>query len=353
MLNSQKFWNGKNVLITGHTGFKGGWLSLWLNKLGVNLYGYALAPTDQNEFYNKVFYSSYPGTETFADIRDIEILRESIISIKPDIIFHLAAQPLVRQSYSFPLDTFQVNVMGTLNLLDSVRTSGTKPIIVNVTTDKVYRNSECIRAYREYDKLGGHDPYSASKSCSELVTESYREAYFTRSCVRISSARAGNVIGGGDMANDRLIPDFFRSLKNNAAIVVRNPLSVRPWQHVLEPISGYMMLAERMAQPNGKNYVGSWNFGPIGNPISVEEVIKKLLGFAGVQNFVIDTNVGPKETNLLILDSAQARARLGWMPRLSVEQALEWTYDWFVRSEKKANMSDFSVKQICDFEELS
>ena len=155
------------------------------------------------------------------------------------------------------------------------------------------------------------------------------------------------------MANDRLIPDFFRSLKNNAAIVVRNPLSVRPWQHILEPISGYMMLAERIAQPNAKNYVGSWNFGPIGNPISVEEVIKKLLGFAGVQNFVIDTNVGPKETNLLTLDSAQARARLGWMPRLSVEQALEWTYDWFVSSEKKVNMLDFSVKQICDFEELS
>ena len=352
MLNSQEFWNGKNVFVTGHTGFKGGWLSLWLSELGVNLHGYSLSPTDQNDFYNRVFDSSYPGSETFADIRDIEKLRNRVISINPDIIFHLAAEPLVRRSFSYPLETFQVNVMGTVNLLESIRTSGTKPIIINVTTDKVYENNECFRGYRESDKLGGKDPYSASKSCSEFVTNSYREAYFERSRIRISSARAGNVIGGGDMASDRLIPDFFRSLKLNAEVVVRNPLSIRPWQHVLEPISGYLILAERMAQQDGKDYVGSWNFGPSGDPRSVEDVIKKLMSLAGSKNLVIDKNSGPSETNCLMLDSARARRMLDWESRLSVEQALEWTYEWFTKSQQGANMADFSLKQIYGFSEL-
>ena len=351
-MNSQEFWNGKNVLVTGHTGFKGGWLSLWLSELGVNLHGYSLAPTDQNEFYSRVFTASYPGSETFADIRDIEILKNKIISINPDIIFHLAAQPLVRKAFSSPLETFQVNVMGTVNLLDVLRTSGTSPVVINVTTDKVYENNEYNQGYREGDKLGGNDPYSASKACSEFATNSYREAYFENSCVRISSARAGNVIGGGDMARDRLVPDFLRSLKLNSEVVVRNPLSIRPWQHVLEPISGYLLLAERMAQKNGKDYAGSWNFGPIGDPRTVEDVIKKLMSITGYKNLVIDRNPGPKETNCLMLDSAKAMRMLDWVPRLSVEQALEWTYNWFTKSERGANMVDFSVQQIHDFTEL-
>ena len=352
MLHSQEFWNGKNVLVTGHTGFKGGWLSLWLSELGVNLHGYSLSPTDQNEFYKRVFDESFPGSEIFADIRDIETLRNSLIAINPDVVFHLAAEPLVRRSFSFPLETFQVNVMGTVNLLEGIRTSGIRPVIINVTTDKVYENNECVRGYRESDKLGGDDPYSASKSCSEFVTNSYREAYFERSCVRISSARAGNVIGGGDMASDRLIPDFFRSLRFNTEVVVRNPLSIRPWQHVLEPISGYLILAERMAQENGRDYVGSWNFGPIGDPRRVEDVIKTLMSIAGNKNLVIDKNSGPTETNYLMLDSAKAVRMLHWLPRLSVEQALEWTYEWFTKSEQGANMADLSVKQIYDFREL-
>jgi CDP-glucose 4,6-dehydratase len=350
----RKFWVGKRVLVTGHTGFKGGWLSLWLNDLGANVIGFSLAPIEENVFYSKVFSTGFVGPEVLGDITDYQKVSDCINSFNPEVIFHLAAQPLVRHSYKDPMTTFATNTMGVVNLLESVRRSPSiiAPVIVNITTDKVYKNNEWHWPYREPEPLGGNDPYSASKACSEIITNSYVKSYFNDSVIRVATARAGNVIGGGDMSVDRLIPDYFRALSNNQEIRIRNPLATRPWQHVTEPLAGYLKLAELLYSEDGGSYVGAWNFGPNGEPVSVEEVLNKLSEISAGKKFSLDSNSNPHEAQSLMLDSSKARNLLGWRPKLGLNQALSMTFDWFQESIRTANMSEFTIRQISEYKSI-
>lgn len=344
------FWEGKRVLITGHTGFKGGWLSLWLNELGANIYGYSLSPTQENGFYKKVYSNGFIGEEQLSDITDFSSISECINRFKPQIIFHLAAQPLVRLSYADPVSTFATNAMGVVNILEAVRVSSLELTIVNVTTDKVYTNKEWIWPYRETEALGGNDPYSASKACSEIITHSYMQSFFKYSSVKIATARAGNVIGGGDMSSDRLVPDYLRSLEANEGIIIRNPQATRPWQHVIEPILGYILLAEKMSSSKNLDFTGAWNFGPSGDPISVSTVVHKLSNISMGKKIQLDPKSNPHEAQALTLDSAKARKLLGWRPKLIIDDALKWTFDWYQSSLKSSDMRAFTLSQIKAYE---
>ena len=346
MLISNKFWLDKRVLVTGHTGFKGGWLSLWLNELGANVYGYSLAPTCENVFYKRVYSSGFVGNEQLADITDFRKISDCINTFKPQIIFHLAAQPLVRVSYSAPGLTFATNAMGVLNVLEAVRMSRLEPIIVNVTTDKVYANKEWIWAYREPDALGGNDPYSASKACSEIITHSYMHSFFKNSSVKIATARAGNVIGGGDMSRDRLVPDYLRSFKDNEQLIVRNPNATRPWQHVIEPVLGYLQLAEKMSSAEKIDFTGAWNFGPSGDPTSVSTLVDKLAAISRGKKYQIDPKSNICEAQALTLDSTKARKLLGWKPKLTLDESLKLTFDWFQSALHDNDMRAFTISQI-------
>lgn len=255
------FWAGKKVFLTGHTGFKGGWLSLWLQSLGAEVHGYALNPPTEPNLFTVAKVGQGMVSSTIADIRDASALAQAMEIVQPDIVFHLAAQPLVRYSYAEPTETYATNVMGTVNLFEVIRKTSTVRAALNITTDKCYENREWLKPYREDEPLGGYDPYSSSKACSELVTAAYRQSFFTESGVAVASARAGNVIGGGDWAQDRLIPDFLRAIDSNKPLVVRAPNAIRPWQHVLEPLSGYLTLAERLFV-DGADFAEAWNFGP-------------------------------------------------------------------------------------------
>ena len=350
MVISNRFWQDKRVLVTGHTGFKGGWLSLWLNELGANVYGYSLAPTCENVFYKKVYSSGFAGNEQLSDITNLSEISKCISTFKPQIIFHLAAQPLVRVSYLEPVSTFETNGMGVVNILEAVRMSRLEPIIVNVTTDKVYANKEWIWAYREPEALGGNDPYSASKACSEIITNSYMHSFFKNSSVKIATARAGNVIGGGDMSCDRLVPDYLRSFKNNQAIIVRNPHATRPWQHVIEPVLGYLQLAEKMSSAEKIDFTGAWNFGPSGDPISVSTVVDKLAEISNGKTYQLDPKSCQDEAQSLTLDSAKARKLLGWKPKMTLDDALKLTFDWFQFSLQDNDMKAFTLSQIKAYE---
>lgn len=343
------FWQNKSVLVTGHTGFKGGWLSLWLHELGAKVHGFSLEPIAEYEFYNRVYSDGFIGTEQFSDITDPNLIFKCVEKFQPEIIFHLAAQPLVRHSYNNPMETYAINVMGVVNLLEAVRYSSAAPIIVNVTTDKVYVNNEWLWAYRETEPLGGIDPYSASKACSEIITNSYMQSFFKGSPTKIATARAGNVIGGGDMSLDRLVPDFFRALSRNEQIKLRNPLATRPWQHVMEPLAGYMRLAEMLLSNMGHHYATSWNFGPIGDPIPVGKVIDILSHISGSQKYKLDETTNSHEAQSLMLDSAKARKELDWMPKLDINQALSLTFDWYQASMRSEDMLTFSISQITEY----
>ena len=346
---NKNFWRDKRVIVSGHTGFKGGWLSVWLEQLGAKVTGYSLAPSGASEFYKKAFDGSYIGKEVYADLNDFKILSEFIESADPEIIFHLAAQPLVRESYNNPRYTFETNVMGVVNLFEAVRQAGITPAIVNVTTDKVYKNNEWIWAYRENDLLGGRDPYSASKACSELVTECYTQAYFNYTGINVATVRAGNVIGGGDMSCDRLLPDYFRAFIENRKLEIRNPNATRPWQHVLEPISGYLLLAEKLAGDTGNDWVGPWNFGPSRNALSVSNLMNLLENITGVALSKFCDHQDIHEASDLMLDSTKSCELLGWKPRLDIETSLRWTVDWFNRSRVSDDMYAFSVAQISKY----
>ena len=254
------FWSGRSVFLTGHTGFKGGWLALWLTEMGAKVYGYSLDATTSPNFFKIVNLKDKIENSTIGDIRNLSDLIKSIKAAKPSIIFHMAAQAIVRKSYDDPIETYTTNVIGTVNILEAARKVDTVEAIINITTDKCYENKEWNRPYQETDRLGGFDPYSSSKACSELVTDAYRNS-FLKTEIKVATARAGNVIGGGDWAQDRLLPDFFRSITNNEVLHIRSPDAVRPWQHVLDPLSGYLILAEKLIK-NGNNFAGSWNFGP-------------------------------------------------------------------------------------------
>jgi len=324
-------WRDKRVLVTGHTGFKGGWLSLWLASLGAKVRGYALEPPTQPSFFEASRVAEVLDDRR-GDIRDEVATREAIASFDPEVVFHLAAQPLVKEGYRAPVETYAVNVVGTANVLEACRRSPALRAVVVVTTDKVYENRESDRAYVETDALGGRDPYSNSKACAELVCDAFRRSFFADRGVGLATARAGNVIGGGDWAADRLIPDLVRAAASGNEALIRNPRSTRPWQHVLDPLHGYLALAQALLRSPAK-YAEAWNFGPDrGGDRPVEEVVAALASrFEDRVRWRADTASHPHEAEKLMLDSTKARERLGWAPRLAFDDAIGLTAAWYGR----------------------
>lgn len=352
------FWKGKKVFLTGHTGFKGSWLCLWLHKLGAQVTGYALNPPTDPSLFELARIGRFV-TSIIGDVRVRQTLTRAIVSAQPEIIIHMAAQPLVRDSYKIPVETYDVNVMGTVNLLDAVRHCKGVKAFINVTTDKCYENKEWIWGYRENEPLGGYDPYSNSKACSELVTSSFRNSYFNPNDypahgVAIASARAGNVIGGGDWAADRLIPDCIRAVLKNKKVLIRNPHAIRPWQHVLEPLSGYLVLAQRLYE-SGPQYVGAWNFGPDDHDAkTVEWIVKNLcMKWGGKASYEIDKGDHPHEAYYLKLDCSKAKSELGWQPHWDLDKAIESIVTWSHAYQRGRDMVKVCLKQIEDHTKVS
>lgn len=343
----------KRVFITGHTGFKGAWLFFWLTQLGAQVKGYALPPEYEGGIFDHLSQDTI--LSEFGDIRNVDKLSESISAFQPDFIFHLAAQPLVRLSYDQPVATFETNVIGTVNVLEAMRKLAGKCTAVVVTTDKVYKNLEDGTLYKESDKLGGHDPYSASKACTELVTDSYRNSFFSAAPndtnrKSVATARAGNVIGGGDWSKDRLIPDIIRSLEARKTIDIRNPDAVRPWQHVLEPLSGYLLLGQLLHESPHK-YGDAYNFGPnTSHHRSVAEMASLMIKQWGSGEWTSTPDTSNKhEANLLHLDVSKSRDELGWVPKLSDEEAISWTVEWY--KANKTQKLEVCRKQINQYSE--
>jgi CDP-glucose 4,6-dehydratase len=351
------FWNGKRVLLTGHTGFKGSWLSLWLQSMGAQVVGYALAPPTSPSLF-EVTQVSNGMVSIIGDIRDLEHLRAVFVEHRPEIVIHMAAQPLVRYSYVEPVETYSTNVMGTVNLLEAVRSAGSVKAVVNVTTDKCYENREWAWGYRENEAMGGFDPYSSSKGCAELVTAAYRNSYFhpdkyLTHGVAIASGRAGNVIGGGDWAEDRLIPDIMRAITQNKPVNIRNPHATRPWQHVLEPLSGYLVLAQKLFE-EGATYAEGWNFGPNDEDAKpVQWIVEKLTSAWGENaSWTLDGGEHPHEAHYLKLDCSKAKARLDWHPRWHLEDALGAIIEWHRAYRDLEDMKTFTLRQITRYDNL-
>ncbi|OXA92260.1 CDP-glucose 4,6-dehydratase [Flavobacterium hercynium] len=351
----KKSYKGKKVFLTGHTGFKGSWMLKTLSLLGATIKGYALEPNTENDLYYLINGSSICDSVT-ADLRDKTRLEREILDFQPDFIFHLAAQPLVRLSYDIPAETFEVNVIGTANVLDSVRLLKNKCEIVLITTDKVYQNNEWIYPYRENDRLGGYDPYSASKACAELLIDSYRSSFFNNKTYEIHKkaiavARAGNVIGGGDWSKDRLIPDIAKAFAYDKAVVIRNPKSVRPWQHVLEPIVAYLLLGANLSK-KPLDFNQAYNFGPnLSDALTVENMLKLAIASWGKGDYKIEFDEHlPHEAGLLKLDISKAVTELNWQPKMNAENAVNMTIDWYKNFFDNPKMiSDFTSKQISHF----
>jgi CDP-glucose 4,6-dehydratase len=340
--------SGKKVLVTGHTGFKGGWLSLWLQELGANVVGYSLAPdTNPSLFIDANIEGS--GKSIIADVRDKGKLFDTVQEERPEFVFHLAAQPLVRRSYRDPVGTFESNVMGTINLLDAVRQVDSVRSCVIITSDKCYENLEWAHAYRETDPLGGYDPYSASKGAAEIVVSSYRRSFFKDHRCGIASARAGNVIGGGDWAEDRILPDCIRALSKGERIKVRSPKAVRSWQHVLDPLHGYLLLALKVKE-DPASYSQAWNFGPMVSLYTVGQMVDDVIEIWGSGGWDdVSDPAAMHEAHYLRLDSTKANVQLGWMPKLDIEQSVAMTVSWYKRRLTGENMRDFSLGQIAVF----
>lgn len=343
---NKNFWTGKRVFVTGHTGFKGSWLCILLKSLGAELYGYSLAPPTSPNLFTVANVSELLVQNLLADIRDAATLKQAVADAAPNVIFHLAAQSLVGPSYVAPLETYEVNVMGTLNILEAARTVGSVGAFVNVTTDKCYENKEWNWAYRENEPLGGLDPYSNSKACSELVTMAYRSSFHQNGEPWIASARAGNVIGGGDWATDRLLPDIFRAMDKGETVKIRRPGSSRPWQHVLEPLSGYVALAERLLS-DGRPFAKPFNFGPPnGDARSVAWILEQTKEICSDLKWEIEDEHSFHEAGLLKLDSSEAEAKLGWQPRWSFSTAIGKTVDWHLAWRENSDMRAFCLQQI-------
>jgi len=347
---NRTFWRGKRVFLTGHTGFKGGWLALWLADMGAEVHGYALTPSTESNFYSVANLRDRLASSTIADIRDVAAFVQAMQAAQPEIVFHLAAQPLVRHSYVEPVETYAVNVMGTVNLLEAVRQTPSVKAVVNVTTDKCYENREWVWPYRENEAMGGFDPYSSSKACSELVTAAYRRSFLESAGIHLASARAGNVIGGGDWADDRLVPDFLRALDAGQTLTIRSPLSTRPWQHVLEPLSGYLTLAEKLFAV-GPSFAEAWNFGPEETDARpVQWIVEYLCSQVPDAAWQCNATPQPHEANTLKLDSSKAKAQLGWRPRWNLEYALGMTLAWHQAWKQGADMAATSLQQIHEYE---
>ncbi|WP_298439787.1 CDP-glucose 4,6-dehydratase [Geobacter sp.] len=348
MINGN-FWRGRKVFLTGHTGFKGSWLCLWLSSLGARVTGYAQEPPTEPSLYRQARVDELV-TSVIADVRDLERLKREMLRAAPEVIIHMAAQPLVRDSYKIPVETYGVNVMGTVHLLEAVRSCPGVRAVVNVTTDKVYENREWCWGYRENEPFGGYDPYSNSKACSELVTAAYRSSYFTShptpqapDLPAVATARAGNVIGGGDWATDRLVPDVLRAILAGESVLIRNPRAIRPWQHVLEPLSGYLLLAQRLYE-DGAAFASGWNFGPPETDAQpVQWLVERLCRHWGDgASWRLDAGLHPHEAHYLKLDCSKARTDLGWRPRWSLDEAIELIVEW-----TRAYQAGGDLRQVC------
>ena len=354
---NKDFWSKKKILLTGHTGFKGSWLSLWLQKLNSNVIGFSKSiPTNPSLFQLANIEDGM--TSIIGDVCDYDKLEEVIKEYKPEIVIHMAAQAILRESHSNPVETYATNVMGTVNLLESIRKAGNVKVILNVTTDKCYEPNESSKGHLETDRLGGYDPYSNSKACSELVTASFRDSFFNpkeyhKHGTSLASCRAGNVIGGGDWAKDRLIPDIMKGILNNEIIKIRNPNSIRPWQYVLDPLNGYLILVEKLWS-SGSEFSEGWNFGPEeNNEKPVKWIVEKLTKqWSKDIKWDIDNNINLHEENYLRLNCIKANSRLGWMPKLNLEQGLEWIIEWYRQYKKNNNMKDITEQQIEKFQKL-
>lgn len=349
------FWKDKKVFLTGHTGFKGGWLALWLSEMGAKVYGYSLAPDTQPSMFCVASVESASSLSQFEDIRNREHLRSAMAQSDPDVVFHLAAQPLVRHSYQNPVETYQTNVMGTVHVLDALRYVNKVRAVVVVTTDKCYENDGNLRAYDETDPMGGHDPYSSSKGCAELITAAYRRSFFSPVTykdhgVAIATARAGNVIGGGDWSNDRLIPDAIRAFEAGLPLVIRNPNAVRPWQHVLDPIAGYLLLGQALYE-FGLSFSGAWNFGPGAqgeqSVAVIADTLTKLWGYPAT--WLHEAGNHPHEANFLKLSCKKAQDQLKWVPKWQLRDSLGFTIDWYRAYKMGHNMNQFSRAQITSY----
>jgi CDP-glucose 4,6-dehydratase len=335
------FWQGKRVFLTGHTGFKGSWLALWLHSLGAEVKGYALSPPTNPSLFNEARIDSIIDSQ-IADIRDQDTLHESMTEFNPDILIHMAAQPLVRYSYVAPIETYEVNVIGTAKVLEVARNCPNLKAIVNITTDKCYENDGRVEGYKENDPMGGYDPYSSSKGCAELVTSSYRRSFLQDQGVGIASVRAGNVIGGGDWADDRLIPDILRSFEKNKPVVIRNPKATRPWQHVLEPLSGYLILVQNLYKDQ-KLYAEGWNFGPNEKDVKpVDWILDKMISKWPDSSWELDGNTSPHEADFLKLDISKAKSQLGWNPVWKLSHTLEKIVNWH-----QAWLNKEDIQAIC------
>jgi CDP-glucose 4,6-dehydratase len=349
-------WKGRRVFLTGHTGFKGGWLSLWLASRGARIRGYALDPSTTPNLFTA---ASVAGVldDIRGDVRDFQKLEASMKEFGPEVVFHLAAQPLVRRSYTDPIGTISTNILGTAHVMEAIRNTSSVRAVVGITSDKCYQNQEWAWPYREVDTLGGYDPYSASKACAEIVSAAYRSSYFPvdklhEHHVALATARAGNVIGGGDWSGDRLIPDLIRGFQAKQPVLIRRPNSIRPWQHVLEPLNGYIMLAERLLEKQTE-FASSFNFGPSDDPWPVERIANKLVELWGDgATWTRDSDPSLHEDHYLRLDASRARTELGWRPRLGIERALEWTVNWYRGLQQGADMGRVTQAQIAAFEQL-
>lgn len=344
------FWKCKRVFLTGHTGFKGGWLALWLADMGAEVHGYALNPPTEPNLFTVAKVGKGLASSEFADIRDADKLCHAMRAARPEIVFHLAAQPLVRYSYAQPAETYAVNVMGTVHLLEAIRATAGVKAVVNVTTDKCYENREWVWPYREIEAMGGYDPYSSSKGCSELVTTAYRRSFFEPAGIHLASARAGNVIGGGDWAVDRLIPDFLLALDAGQVLTIRSPRATRPWQHVLEPLFGYLLLAEKL-YTEGQDFAEAWNFGAEeGDARPVQWIVEYLRSQVPDFAWRCAEAAQPHEASNLKLDSSKAKVKLGWRPRWNLQSALDYTLAWHRAWKRGADMAVISTEQIHEYE---
>jgi CDP-glucose 4,6-dehydratase len=347
MVNSD-FWKGKKIFLTGHTGFKGSWFSIWLSSMGAVVKGYALKPITRPNLFTMAGVERLVESE-INDIRDYSALCASILEFSPDIVFHMAAQPLVRASYENPLETYEINVMGTANLLEAARHCSSIQAVVNITTDKCYENNEWVRGYKETDPMGGRDPYSSSKGCSELVTSSYRESFLRGANIGVATVRAGNVIGGGDWAEDRLIPDILRAFEAATPVIIRNPNATRPWQHVLEPLSGYLILAEQLFK-NPDDFSQGWNFGPYDHDVRpVDWILDKMSNLWPGASWKLDLDDNPHEAKLLKLNISKASSILGWTPTWDLDVTLGKIVRWHKHWIEGADMRAECVKEINEF----
>jgi len=345
-----QFWKEKKVLLTGHTGFKGSWLSLWLQKVGTNLIGYSKSiPTEPSLFESANVENGM--TSIIGDVCDYPKLENTIKEFKPEIVIHMAAQSILPESYKTPIETYETNVMGTVNLLESVRKTGGVRVILNVTSDKCYQNTKSSGSYKEDDPMGGYDPYSSSKGCAELVTTSFRNSFFnptnySNHGVALASARAGNVIGGGDWAPFRLIPDFMRSMLDGKTFMIRHPNAVRPWQYILDPLNGYLLLTEKL-WTQGPDFSEGWNFGPSEKDVKPVKWIIENLSKSWEAEINVQQNTNDfHEENFLNLDSSKARKNLGWSTKMELGTALEWTSNWYKQYQQKSDLRKFTEKQI-------